>query len=160
LEAEHPHARREARRAVAEVAERIRSETLDKSPDYAATRTFIEALHRSGQLDDGKLQAIAEIGRLEEIATALALMGNLSPSRVERALRQDRVETILIIAKAIGLSWSTVKAILSVRAAGRSTPADELAQCLASFERLNAGTAREIVDFYRRREQPEPGQPT
>ena len=159
LEAAHPHARREVRRVIAEVADRIRTDALDKSPDYVAARTFIEALHRSGQLDDSKLESIAKVGRLEEIAAALALMCDLPLAFVERAMMQERVETILILAKAVGLSWPTIKAVLSVRAERRSTPADEIAQCLASFERLNAETAKEIVRFYRRREQPETNQP-
>jgi len=159
LEAAQPRARREVRQVVTEVAGRIRAEAFDGSPDYVAARAFIEALHRAGQLDDSKLAEIVKVGRFEETTAALALMCELPLRFVERAMVQERAETVLILAKAIGLSWSTVKAILSVRAGKRSTPAGEIAQCLASFERLLPETAQEIVRFYRMREQAETKQP-
>jgi len=153
LEAAHPHARREVRQVVAEVAGRIGAEALDKSPERAAARASIEALHRSGQLEDGKLESIAKEGLFEEITTALALVCELPLGIVERAMKQERAEMILIIAKANALSWSTVKAILHARAGSRPTPAGEVAQCLANFERLTPDTAQKIVRFYRTREQ-------
>jgi hypothetical protein len=87
-------------------------------------------------------------------------MCNLPLQFVERAMCQQRSETVLIIAKVIGLSWSTVKAILLLRASKRVVPTDELAQCLAQFERLKPATANEIVRFYRMRERVEETLPT
>jgi uncharacterized protein (DUF2336 family) len=159
LEAAHPSARHEVRRVVAEVTGRIGDQVLDRAPDYVAARGFVDALFRSGQLNDDKLRAIAKIGRIEEIAAALALLSELPLKFVERAMAHERAETVLIIAKAIGLSWSTVDALLSVRERGRSSPVSEIAQCLASFERLKPATAREIVRFYRMRERADAKQP-
>jgi len=160
LEATHPQAKREVHRAVAEVANRIRTETLAESPDYGAAQALVDTLHQSGQLDDSRLGAFAKDGRFEETTAALALMCNLPLQFVERAMCQQRSETVLIIAKVIGLSWSTVKAILLLRASKRVVPTDELAQCLAQFERLKPATANEIVRFYRMRERVEANLPT
>jgi uncharacterized protein (DUF2336 family) len=153
LEAAHPRAKREVHQVVEEVADRIAAEALDGLPDRAATRTSVESLHRSDELDDSRLRAFAKDGRLEETTVALALMCKMSLQFVERAMMQERSETVLVLAKAIGLSWSTVKAILVLRAGTRIVAADEVAQCLASFERLKPATAKEIVRFYQRREQ-------
>jgi hypothetical protein len=79
---------------------------------------------------------------------------------VELAMKQERAEMVLIIAKAIGLSWSTVKAILCARLGGRPISGGEIAQCLASYERLKAGTAQEIVRFHRMRDQSKTRPPT
>jgi hypothetical protein len=78
---------------------------------------------------------------------------------VERAMMQERSETVLVLARAIGLSWSTVKAILLLRAGKRIIAMDEIAQCLASFERLKTATAREIVRFYQKRDLAETSRP-
>ncbi len=67
-------------------------------------------------------------------------------------MMQERSETVLVLARAIGLSWSTVKAILLLRAGKRIIAADEIAQCLASFERLKPATAKEIARFYQKRD--------
>jgi uncharacterized protein (DUF2336 family) len=160
LEALHPAARREVREVVAEVAGRIEAEAQAGSPDYAAARTYIAALQRRGQLNERKLEAIAKLGRFEEIATALSIMCELSLEFVVRAMKEERAEMVLIIAKASALSWSTVKAILCARAGSRATPGGEIAQCLASYERLKSTTAQEIVRFHRQRELGDKRQPT
>ncbi len=159
LEAAHPGARREVREVVAEVSGRIRAEARDGSPDYRAAR-YIQTLQRRGQLDDRKMEAIAKVGRFEEIATALALLCELPLEFVVQAMKQERADMILIIAKAVALSWSTVKAILCARAGSRPASGGEIAQCLASYERLKTTTAQEIVRFHRMRDQTKTRQPT
>ena len=153
LEAEHPHALREVRQAVGEVVERIGAQFHGAAPDDAAARERIEALQRRGQLDDRRLDAIARSGRFEEIAPALALRCELPQDFVEAALRQEPAEMILIIAKAAGLSWLGVRAILAARTAGRPGAAGEIAHLLASYERLKPATAQEIIRFHRARHQ-------
>ena len=160
LEAAYPNARHEVARAVAEVAGRIEAEAREEEPDYAAARTNIDRLQRRGQLDDRKLEAIAKAGRCEEVATALACMGELPLKFVKRAMQQERAEMILIIAKAIGLSWTAVRAILCARAGGRGISGGEISKSLASYERLQAATAQEIVRFHRLRDRSEVRPPT
>jgi uncharacterized protein (DUF2336 family) len=151
LEAAHPDARREVGQAVAEVADRIRAEAFGSSP----TRAYIEALQRRGQLDDRKLGAIAKTGRFEEITTALAVKCELPLEFVERAMKEERAEMILIIAKAMALSWPTAKAILCARPRTGEIAGREMAQCAASYERLKITTAQEIVRFHRLRDNSE-----
>jgi hypothetical protein len=67
---------------------------------------------------------------------------------------------ILIIAKAIGLSWTAVRAILCARAGGRGISGGEISKSLASYERLQAATAQEIVRFHRLRDRSEVRPPT
>lgn len=160
LEAVHPGARREVSQAVAEVAERIRAEAFGHSPDYSAARAYILALQRRGQLDDRKLGAIAKGGRFEEITTALAVKCELPLEFVQRAMKEEHAEMILIIAKAIALSWPTVKAILCARAQTGEISGREIAQCAASYERLKITAAQEIIRFHRLRDQTETRPPS
>jgi uncharacterized protein (DUF2336 family) len=156
LEAAHPGARREVGQAVAEVADRIRAEAFGVSP----TRAYVEALARRGQLDDRKLGAIAKTGRFEEITTALAVKCELPLEFVERAMKEERAEMVLIIAKAIALSWSTAKAILCARPRAGEISGREIAQCAASYEQLKITTAQEIVRFHRLRDNSQTRQPS
>jgi uncharacterized protein (DUF2336 family) len=155
LEAAHPGARREVAQAIAEVTDRIRAEALGQSPDYAAALAYIGALHRRGQLDERKLGAIARTGHLEEITTGLAVKCELPLEFVERAMKDEHAEMVLIIAKAIALSWPTVKAILCARPGTGAVSGREIAQCAASYERLKITTAQEIVRFHRLRDRSE-----
>jgi len=156
LEAVHPHAKREVRQAVSEAAGRIESDVLDKIRDHAAAMAFAEALHRVGQLDDERLQSFAQSGRYAETVAALAVMSELSLSFVEQAMTQERAETIVVIVKALALSWQTAKAVLSLRVRHSGGAVQAVEESMASFERLKTATAREIVRFYRQREQHKP----
>ncbi|HEY4404230.1 MAG TPA: DUF2336 domain-containing protein [Xanthobacteraceae bacterium] len=153
LEAAYPGARREVGQVVAEVAGRVEAEAREGVLDYKAARAYIGSLQRRDQLDDRRMEAIAKAGRLEEIVTALARMSELPLDFVERAMKHERAEMILIIAKATALSWSTCKAILCSRTGSRAISGGELAKCLASYERLKVATAQEIVRFHRQRAQ-------
>jgi uncharacterized protein (DUF2336 family) len=159
LEAAYPGARSLVRKAVAEVTGRMQAEANEGAVDYTAARAYIDALARRGQLDDRKLEAIAKVGRLEEIVAALALMGELPLEFVERMMKQGSAEMILIIAKAVALSWPTVKAILCARAGDRQAAGGEIARCLASYERLKTATAKGILRVHRPHCETEPKQP-
>jgi uncharacterized protein (DUF2336 family) len=156
LEAAHPGARRAVREVVAEVTAGM----AGGPPSPAVARAYIEALNRRGRLEDKKLEALAKVGGCEEIAAALAVISGLPPDFVQQSMKQDGAEMILVIAKAIALPWTTVKAILCARAGGRPIAAGEVAQCLASYERLDVKTAQEIVRFHRLRDHSDTRPPT
>lgn len=155
LEAEHPHARRAVNQVVDEVTNRIEAEAFTKTPDHPGVVAPVGALHRSSKLNDNALGAMAENGQSDDTITALATMCQLPLHSVERMVRQGPAESVLVVARAIGLTWSTVKGILLFRATDRKMSQGEIARCLANFERLRPATAREILHFYQARERPE-----
>ena len=66
---------------------------------------------------------------------------------------QDRPELLLMLARAIDLSWETTKAILRMRAKPKGVSQALLDQCLSSFSRINSETARKALQFMRLRER-------
>jgi hypothetical protein len=68
-------------------------------------------------------------------------------------MTRDRSETLVVLAKAIGLSWSTVNEILLLRAKKGFLAHGEIVQRLARFERLQSATAQEIMRLHRARAQ-------
>ena len=146
LEATHPHPS-EVRAAIAEITSRIRAQTLDASPDYAAARTNVEALHRSALLGERELAWFAREGCFEETTISLALMSKLPVEFIEGALLQGRSESIMILGRALDFTWGTVKAIMSMNS--RLLSPQDLDQLRASFERLKPTTAQKVIRFYR-----------
>jgi uncharacterized protein (DUF2336 family) len=151
LEAANPHAKEAVRQAVTEAAHAVQTETLAQAPHYAASVAGVESLQQSGRLDEAALAAFARNGGFVETSAALAAMCELPLAFVEQAMASDRSENILVLARAAGLSWSAVKEVLSLRAEKHIMPPNDIAACLASFERLRPQTAQEIVRFYRTR---------
>lgn len=153
LEAAHPHNAGEVRHAVADVAAAIQAKAAAASYDYAKARALVESLQASGKLGERDVEAFARAGKFAETAVALAILCALPINIIERAMVQDREETILIVVKAAGLSWPTAKAVLLLCAGKRGISRQGLEQCLAVFNRLKRETAQQVVEFQRRRHE-------
>jgi uncharacterized protein (DUF2336 family) len=137
--------------AVADAARDIQTETGINSRSYVTACGQIAALKASGHLDEAEVESFAKMGKFEETTAALAALCDLPIEIVEGAMVQERPETILIICKAIGLSWPTVKLVLKLRAGDCGIGSHEFEQCLATFTRLRPATAHQVVDFQRKR---------
>jgi uncharacterized protein (DUF2336 family) len=151
LEAEKVHSRSAVNGVVDDVAARIEAEALTRSPEYAAAQVLVESLDRAGLLNAAKLEEFAGDGRFEEIIAALALMANMTAEAVERSVNDTRAESLIVLARAIGLAWETTRSIIAL--AGRRyrrSPAD-IGKCIAAFQRLNPTTAQRILEFQRSR---------
>ena len=159
LEAAHPEAKAEIRRAVAEAADRVEAQIASPVFDYTAATAAIESLKQSGKLDESALASFAKSGAYAEVTAALAIMCDVPVQFVERAMGRDQSENLVVLAKAIGLSSSTLNEILLLRAKKGFLAQGEIAQRLARFNRLQSGTAQEIVRLHRTRAQINPSMP-
>ncbi len=70
---------------------------------------------------------------------------------VEIALVDKNKEVILILAKALDLSWTTTMAILFLGAPGYRIAAKGLEHMKGEFSRLNVETSRKVLETYRSR---------
>lgn len=154
LEAADPLSSGAIRAAIAEAVSCVQTRTTTISRDYAAAQAQIESLRAAGRLGDAAVAAFAAAGKFEETAVALAVLSDLPLQQIELALAGDRAETVLILAKAIGVTWPTVKEILAMRKREHGISKRELEQCLATFSRLKATTARQVLLFQRKRANP------
>lgn len=153
LEAEHPQALDTVGHVVADVTSQIRTQANTLSPRYAAAQVLADSLNRSGQLNGARLEIFARAGRFEETVVALALMSSMPIDFIERKVKDEHAEFLLILTKAIGLPWATTKTILELHAGTNRRGAKELEQCMKAFQRLNRPTAQEILSFHRTRER-------
>lgn len=153
LEAKHPRAKAEIRRAVAEASGRVDERVLSASADYTEALATVENLQRSGQLNERALATFAKNGAYLETTAAVATMCNLPVRLVELSMVRDGSDTLLIFAKSLNLSRSTLNEILLLRAKKGFIPRSEIAQRLERFERLKRATAQEIVRVLRVRAQ-------
>jgi uncharacterized protein (DUF2336 family) len=151
LAAANPGAAGEIRAVVSEVVGKIRAEAVTHSGGYTAARDKLEALQRAGTLSETIVYDSAKSRRFEETVVALALMCGVPIEAAETAMLDDAPDTTLILAKAAGLSWTTVKFVLLLRAGGHGVSARELEDALKSYEQLSDESARLAVGFYQRR---------
>jgi len=151
LAAENPQASSAIEGVVAEVVGGIRSDARKASPDFAAAQAAVERQNRIRRIGEAEIYNYARERKFEETAIALSIMCDTTIDVVERALLDPGAEIALILAKVAGLSSTTTKAILLLRAADRGMSANDLEQALSSFSRLQPDTARRVLGFFRTR---------
>jgi uncharacterized protein (DUF2336 family) len=153
LQTAHPEIASHIESAVDKVATDIQKRAV-LSHDYTGARDLIENMKRSNNLAERDIDAFARAGKFEETAVALSVMGDLPLTLVERAMILDREETILLVAKAMGLSWATARAILMLCAGRGGLAADTIDNCRSLYNKMKPDTAAQVIAFQRGRRQP------
>lgn len=141
------------RELIAQAADQIQTESRERSPAYTAAQATVQSLKNSESLSEDSLYEFARAGKFDETAIALSVMCELPLGLVERALVHDGTEQILVLAKAVGLTWNTTKAILVMRAGSKGMSPHDIQQSQASFNKLRPETAAKAIRFYRLRER-------
>ena len=141
--------------AVADATTSIQEATAQVARTYEAAEAQVDALQAAGELDETAIATFAKARQAEEATVALARLCNMPLESIETAMAGDRPETILILGKAAGLTWATVKSVLALRRNGQGVSPQTLESCLGTFSRMKTATAREVLDFQRTRGLPQ-----
>jgi uncharacterized protein (DUF2336 family) len=149
LELEREYAKSAIDRVIGEVTTRIRAEAAVQPLSYAAAQVLVDSMHRAGLLTAGKLQEFAVHGRFEETVAALSLMLNVPTAVIEQNMRDTRAESMLVLAKAIGLSWESTRSIMMLAAKRYRQSIAAVDEAMPAFHRLRQSTAQQILDFQR-----------
>jgi uncharacterized protein (DUF2336 family) len=139
----------EIQRVLAKVSKEVAARVGPR--DYGAAQRIVLSLERAGRLNEQAVAAFCAEGKFEETAVALAILAKVPVDVIDRLMDGDRPDPVLILCKAIGLSWSTVKAVIMLRAEAKSGAAG-LDAAFANYERLSQQTARRVVRFWQVRQ--------
>jgi uncharacterized protein (DUF2336 family) len=151
LAAENPQASTTIDGVMAEVVGGMRDEIRNSSPAFAAADAAVARQNRIRRIGESEIYQYARDRKFEETAIALSLLCDTPIDVVERALLDPGAEIVLILAKVAGLSSTTTKAVLLLRAADRGMSTEDLERALMSFNRLQPDTARRVLGFFRTR---------
>ena len=106
---------------------------------------------RLNRIGEAEVYQSARDRKFGETASALSRLCDTPIDVVERALRDPGAETVLILARAAGLSSATAKAVLQLRAGDRGMADNDLERALVGFDRLQPEAARRVLSFFRTR---------
>jgi uncharacterized protein (DUF2336 family) len=137
----------EIRRVVTQVSEDIRT-GAPPARDYSQAKAAVQVLERDGRLAEPALADYAASGRYEEAVVMLAELTGVAIETVERLLAGERPDPVLILCKAAGFDWRTVRAIILVRPNGKNSSRQALNTTHADFERLSSATAQRVARFW------------
>lgn len=149
LQEAHPEMALDVREAVAQAATAVQARAAIASRDYGAARALVKSLREANRLSEIEVDEFASAGKFEETAVALAFMSTLPLEAVERAMVMDREEAILIVAKAIDMSWATTRSVLNLCAGKAGIGPDRLERCRSLYHNMKRDTALQVVRHQR-----------
>jgi uncharacterized protein (DUF2336 family) len=144
-----PQAASEMEEAFARPAEGLGAGGISR--DFSTAERSVRDLSSSGQLTEAVLATLCHDGKYEEAVVALATLAKVPTTIANRVTSSDRLDPLLILCKAAGLGWSTVKAIFLVRTNQKDTSNEFFDEALANYGRLSASTAQRVVRFWQAR---------
>jgi uncharacterized protein (DUF2336 family) len=140
-------------RAMAEISGK--ADPAESRRDFAPAQRTILSLYRAGDFNEAALFGFAKAYRYNETVAALSAMSGVPIVAVDRLMAGDRHDPILIIGKAIGLEWATVRALVLLRLGPARMPASaDIETVRTNFMRLMPSTAERVVGFWRVRQTP------
>ncbi|ABD87303.1 DUF2336 domain-containing protein [Rhodopseudomonas palustris] len=153
LEAAHPQEANEIATAVREASRRARLAPAAMSKETVIAHGLVRALYEDGRLDEKLVGNFAEEGKFDETNAAIACMANVTVSVAESIMIESRAEGVLILAKVAGLTWSTVRAIISLRDELSGMKSADIEACRLTYEQLRPSTAQQVLRFHRMQQE-------
>jgi len=144
-----PETQAEIRRVLAKVTEEVAAKAAPRN--YTAALAAVRALHKERKLGEADVAAFAKAGKYEETIAALATLCVVPVEVVDRLMSGERADPVLILARAAGFGWPTVRDIIGARPGARASR-DVLDAAFENFERLTAATAQRVVRFWQVRQ--------
>lgn len=121
--------------------------------DFAPARRAVLALHRAGQLNEAAIFRFARGHKYEEAVAGLATLSGIRIATIDRLIMGERSDPVLMLGRAIGLQWSSVRALLVLKlGAGKAPSPADIEEARLNFERLSVNTASRVLAFWRARE--------
>lgn len=121
--------------------------------DYDAAQRVVFSLSGSGHLTEAALASFCRDGQYEEAVVALATLAKVPIEVADRVVSGERPDPVLILCKAAGLAWPTVKAIFMMRPDRKGTSSGDFDRAFANFSSLSEATAQRVVRFWQARKQ-------
>ena len=138
---------------VAKATDDIQAKARAGSPDFTDALRLVRELHASGKLGQPQLLTYALEGNFDKVVAAIAVLCELPIGVVERAFVQNQTEQIIVLARALELTWTTTEKLLLLHAGVNGSSRQHLDLNFTSFSRLQPKTARTALQFYRMREK-------
>jgi uncharacterized protein (DUF2336 family) len=144
-----PETQAEIRKILAKVTDEVGVRAAPRN--YTAALAAVRELHREHKLTEAEIVEFAKAGRYEETIAALATLCSVPVDVVDRLMSGERADPVLILSRAAGFGWPTVKAVICSRP-GAKPSSQVLDDSFENFERLTPATAQRVVRFWQVRQ--------
>lgn len=147
LAAAHPDQAEAISSAVQEASQRIRSAAMTRQTEMA--RALVKSLFDDGRLNEHQVTIFAEQGKFDETNAALAALAGVTVEIAENMMIESRTEGVMILAKVAGMSWGSVRAIVTMRDKLSGGAPTDLVAARETYDALRTSTAQQVLRFQR-----------
>jgi uncharacterized protein (DUF2336 family) len=120
--------------------------------DFSAAQGAVLMLHKAGRLNQEALVRFARDRKYEEAVAVLAAISALPLETIDQIVSGGKRDQILILGRALGLDWVTMRTLLALRLApGRTLSTADVENARVSYERLALPTAQRVMKFWKER---------
>lgn len=144
-----PATQAEIRRVLAKVTDEVVAKAAPRN--YTAALAAVRAMHKERMLSESDVAEFARSNHYEETIASLATLCAVPVEVVDRLMSGKRADPVLILARAAGFSWPTVREIINARR-GPKPNGMILDAAFENFERLTTATAQRVVRFWQVRQ--------
>jgi len=138
-------------RAMREMA--ANSVGIESRKDFVPAQRTVLGLHHAGNLNEAALLGFSKEYRYEETVAALSAMSGVQIATLDRLMSGERHDPILIVGKAIGLQWATVRALILLRLGPARIPSPtDIETVRSNFSRQVPSTAERVLSFWQTRQ--------
>jgi uncharacterized protein (DUF2336 family) len=131
------------------------ADTAEFEQARLAASDAMRALADKGQLDEKALAGFAQRGATDEAICTISLLSKVSLQAAGQAVLGSDRDAALVIGKAMGWDWTTVKAVIGLRPSQDRLP-HHIDRAHENYANLSTATANRVLQFMRVKEQAGP----
>jgi uncharacterized protein (DUF2336 family) len=137
------------RHSLSKAVERMEAQ----SRSFATAQRLVITMKQEGQLGDDALFHFAAANRRDEVVAALSVLSGLKNELVEALVDADEPGGLLIVCKALGITWHPISAILKMRCGEQGLGPEKLLRTHSDFGKLSKPTAERVLRFWQVRQR-------
>lgn len=117
--------------------------------DFTRALRLVAAMRDQGALDEATLMRFASRMKYEEMVAALSVLSATTIDLITPLMRSARTDGLLVVCKAAGLNWSTVRAVLHGRTVSHAMTEAELSRIEEDYFKLSQPSAQRTLRFWK-----------
>jgi hypothetical protein len=137
---------------IGSLKQRFAAALKTRKTDIRQVSVMVDEIRRGAANLDDSVRAIAESGRLLDVAALLAPFVRLERDQVFQQIYGGQLQTVLILARSLDLTWPTVDAVLALRAAKQQARYFSDLTVKRDYEAIDAAIAQRAIRFLRVRQ--------
>jgi len=141
---------------VREANRRLRTTSQASSEGYVQARERVAVVQRSRGLSEQVLLGFIHEAHFEEVVVTLSEMSGLAATDIERMLIEMAHDRLMIVARALGLSWNVVCELVVMNQPQRKTP-EAMERLRLRYLAIPQQTATRTLRFHQLRNRAQDG---